>query len=308
MTLQSRLIENIAQARRYGDTDARKADRAQTIDVLNGIALEACGTSYNSLCHPQRSGPRTRETDADFSKLTMGELRRRAKDGDPEARAQLLTIQNSIREAFEPPLLATQLAFQRMSQQWQEHVAGLFAAAALQPQTLDLPMPIIAPAPAVPGPTVADLQTEIRQLRAEVRDLRGAVESTRIAVLERYDTSEKRIISTFVERLDQQQLATVQAVLDAVEQNRMPEAEMCEVLDAAQKVFTAMSEHGMKLPNQASIAEAFAQPTVDVKAKLKVTLPIIPFILSYEGEVGVSSGVNLEKLWRRLASKIRAKK
>ena len=49
LTLQSRLLENIAQTRRYGDTDALKHARAQIVDSLNRLALETVGVSFNEV-------------------------------------------------------------------------------------------------------------------------------------------------------------------------------------------------------------------------------------------------------------------
>jgi tetratricopeptide (TPR) repeat protein len=49
LTLQSRLLENLAQARRYGDTETRRAERAEIIDRLNHLALETLGVSFNEL-------------------------------------------------------------------------------------------------------------------------------------------------------------------------------------------------------------------------------------------------------------------
>jgi len=50
LTLQSRLLENIVQARRYGDTETRRAERAQIVEQLNTLALDALGKSFNELC------------------------------------------------------------------------------------------------------------------------------------------------------------------------------------------------------------------------------------------------------------------
>lgn len=52
LTLQSRLLENVAQAQQYGDTETRRAERAQIVDVLNRLAREAIGKSFNDLCDP----------------------------------------------------------------------------------------------------------------------------------------------------------------------------------------------------------------------------------------------------------------
>jgi hypothetical protein len=52
LTFQARLLENISQARRYGDTGALRADRAQIRDQLNRLALETVGVSFNDLLPP----------------------------------------------------------------------------------------------------------------------------------------------------------------------------------------------------------------------------------------------------------------
>ena len=49
-TLQSRLSDNITQARRYGETETRRADRAQIVDALNRLALETVKVSFSELC------------------------------------------------------------------------------------------------------------------------------------------------------------------------------------------------------------------------------------------------------------------
>jgi hypothetical protein len=50
LTLQSRLVESIAQARRYGDTDNRRAERAQILDILNQLTADVTGAGFNELC------------------------------------------------------------------------------------------------------------------------------------------------------------------------------------------------------------------------------------------------------------------
>lgn len=47
LSLQSRLLENTAQTRRYGDTEIRRAERAQVVDELNHLAQQTLGTSFN---------------------------------------------------------------------------------------------------------------------------------------------------------------------------------------------------------------------------------------------------------------------
>lgn len=49
LTLQARLLENISQARQYGDSEARRAERAQILDRLNQLALETLGIDFNKM-------------------------------------------------------------------------------------------------------------------------------------------------------------------------------------------------------------------------------------------------------------------
>jgi hypothetical protein len=43
LTLQTRLLENIAHARLYGDSEIRRAERAQIVDALNRLTLAVSG-------------------------------------------------------------------------------------------------------------------------------------------------------------------------------------------------------------------------------------------------------------------------
>ena len=44
---------------------------------------------------------------------------------------------------------------------------------------------------------------------------------------------------------------------------------------------------------------------MDAKHKLKVTIPIVPVLLSYEGEIELSSRLNLQELWQQLTGALR---
>jgi len=57
LTLQARLLENIAQAQQYGDTETRRAGRAQIVEALNRLALEAVSVSFNRLCEAVPTQP-----------------------------------------------------------------------------------------------------------------------------------------------------------------------------------------------------------------------------------------------------------
>jgi len=54
-------------------------------------------------------------------------------------------------------------------------------------------------------------------------------------------------------------------------------------------------------------SEVVDDSKLDVGHKLKVSIPIIPLILSYEGEIDLKSGLNLKKGWHKLMTWIRDK-
>jgi hypothetical protein len=46
------------------------------------------------------------------------------------------------------------------------------------------------------------------------------------------------------------------------------------------------------------VGEVADDPNLEVKHKLKVTIPIVPLFLSYEGELGLSSSRKLSEVWK----------
>jgi len=54
LVYQQRLLENIRQTQRYGDTAERKAARSEVIDLLNQVALETTGISFTQIAEKAR--------------------------------------------------------------------------------------------------------------------------------------------------------------------------------------------------------------------------------------------------------------
>lgn len=50
LSYQHRLQENLNQARRHGDTETRRAERAEIVNRLNELTLAVLGKSFNNLC------------------------------------------------------------------------------------------------------------------------------------------------------------------------------------------------------------------------------------------------------------------
>jgi len=144
-------------------------------------------------------------------------------------------------------------------------------------------------------------QTAVRDDLSELRRI----------VLARFDTVEQTIITAAVERLDQSQVMTVEAALDAIEAERVSESQLQEALAAVAEALSEVQQQRIGALDPAlagevaQLTEVIKAPQFDVKHKLKIAVPIIPLVLSYEGEVELQSGLNLEAVWQRLLAKVR---
>ncbi len=153
-----------------------------------------------------------------------------------------------------------------------------------------------------------NVENQLHQMDAKLNlllsgqdDISENLNQMRQTLLNRYDAAEKVMITSIVEQLSQTQLAVTQTLLNALEANHLSDPEMHQML-------AVLEERIPSLPsNQAVIAEIIKAPELDAKHKLKVTLPIVPFLIDYEGELEIGSGFNIKSAWERLVAKLRNK-
>lgn len=125
-------------------------------------------------------------------------------------------------------------------------------------------------------------------------------------LLSRYEIGEREIINAITKQLNQSQVVTIRAVLDVIEADQVPEVEMRHILEGTQQILTALQQRGTALlPHQKALAEVINAPGLDTKHRLKVSLPIIPFLLDYEGELELGAGINLRAAWQQLMLRLR---
>jgi len=168
---------------------------------------------------------------------------------------------------------------------------------------------------------MVDTANLLQQMDAKLEDvlknqkvMQDDFKNLRKTLLARFDASEQVIISTIVQRLDQNQLATVQSILGEIETHRVPGNELQETLNALQQALleirqTEIGLYDSQMMTEAkSLSEVVDDPKLDVNHKLKVSIPIIPLILSYETEVELKSGLNLKAAWQRLKARVRGER
>jgi len=164
-----------------------------------------------------------------------------------------------------------------------------------------------------PPAGMQDTADMLRQMNAKLDGLIGGqkaiqddLEDFRKTLLARFDDSEQTIISTIVQRLDQNQSATVQSILDEIETHHLPENDLQETLSAVLQALSEIKQneagyYDSQLVSEATnLSEVVDDPKLEVNHKLKVSIPIIPLILKYETEVGLKSELNLKNAWQRL--------
>ncbi|RIK43174.1 MAG: hypothetical protein DCC55_06470 [Chloroflexi bacterium] len=169
-----------------------------------------------------------------------------------------------------------------------------------------------------PSPAMQEVADQLQQMGAKLDALlagqtvlRNDLGALRQVMLARFDANEQTIVAAVVAQLDRSQLATVQAVLDAVDGDRFPVNEVQETLAVVQQVLAEIRQRDISLGDPViageveQLVEIVAAPHFDVKHKLKIAAPIIPLVLSYEGEVELGSGLNLAGVWQRLLAKVR---
>jgi septation ring formation regulator EzrA len=112
-------------------------------------------------------------------------------------------------------------------------------------------------------------------------------------------------------RQEYDELQKVPSILDGMEVHRVPESELQEALSAVQQALSEIKQnktgrYDPQLVSEAkNLSEVVDDPKLDAHHKLKVSVPIIPLILSYETELELKSGLNLKAAWQGLKARVR---
>lgn len=98
-----------------------------------------------------------------------------------------------------------------------------------------------------------------------------------------------------------------------IESYTVPEKDLQDTLNAVQQTLSEIKQgntgrYSPQLVNEVEkVSGVIADPTLDSNHKLKYSIPIIPLILSYEGEIELKSGLNLKKAWQGLKARLLGK-
>jgi hypothetical protein len=147
----------------------------------------------------------------------------------------------------------------------------------------------------VVGNQLQIIENQLQQIDAKL----NIVLINQDSLLIRYQASEQAILRVFIEQLNQTQLAFTENMLNAVAANQVSESEMLQMLAVLESRIPSLPSS-----SQAEIAEIIKSPELDARHKITVTLPIVPFLINYEGELELGTGFNIKSAWEFIIKKL----
>jgi len=150
-----------------------------------------------------------------------------------------------------------------------------------------------------------EVNNRLDRLSAGQKAIYGNINHLRQGLLAHYEAGEKNIISAITYQLNESQINTISALLDAIEANKVSDAEMQNILPSIQEGLSILQQRGITLTDsQEEIVQVINAPQMDFKHRLKIAVPIIPFILDYEGELELGTGINLKEALKQFRARL----
>lgn len=185
---------------------------------------------------------------------------------------------------------------------------GLDAAAVAQ-----LVAALLSQAPGDPA-VQAEIAALLREMKPTLDEVAVGVADLQAGqerIKAHFDVTVQSALLPALARLDAQQTAQTAAILDALETRAFSADELDSHLAAIHLALAAINARAASIADR-QLAQAVQQtvelasdPGLDVKHKLKITLPIVPVLLAYEGEIELGSRLNLREVWQALWARIR---
>ncbi len=144
------------------------------------------------------------------------------------------------------------------------------------------------PAQSPCGVETVELSRKLDQMQ---KTLLGEMSVMRADLLAHYSQGEVEIVQAMVAHLDQSQMFVVNDLLQIVQQNAVPQADIEQLIQILKDTLEQLPQN--TLPAQSEVQALLSKPEGGISHKLKLSLPIIPAILSYEGEIAIDQKTRL---------------
>ncbi|MFM7449036.1 MAG: hypothetical protein ACKO24_10615 [Leptolyngbyaceae cyanobacterium] len=154
-------------------------------------------------------------------------------------------------------------------------------------------------------PQVQQIGTQLSQMDQKLDWILGSqsliyqqLTESQQALLAQYPPTQQQVLEAVVSQLNQAQTTLTQRLLAAIDQNELSETDV-------QQMWAVLEERLPELPpTQAKVVEIVKDPALDAKHKIKVSLPIVPLLVNYEGEFELGTGFNLKAAWQKWVNRL----
>lgn len=127
-------------------------------------------------------------------------------------------------------------------------------------------------------------------------------------VLDKLYFQERNLLQPIIEMLEKKDLEKANNVLTDIDHTKIDSTQIRFFLENVKIALKEVSTTQLIKDESQSkrlqvISQAIDDPKLEIKHRLKLSVPIIPFLLSYEGETSLNNSVNLQAAWDWLIQK-----
>jgi hypothetical protein len=159
-------------------------------------------------------------------------------------------------------------------------------------------------------PEVRSMWEELRRLRQGQQqiirkqdDTLATIDQVRREILTEIGRSHRSLALGLLSALDEQEVRVVRSIIGEIDSNKLSEQEMFEALKAIQTGYQELNAKSRplttRLADSEEVKKFWNSPDVNVAGKLKLSIPLIPTILSYEAELSFTIKQALSAFWER---------
>jgi hypothetical protein len=163
------------------------------------------------------------------------------------------------------------------------------------------------------GMKLDTMNFRLTQLSENVMAVQNGMLQLKEMILAQFEAAKQAILAPLLERVPEGDLRYIRAALEKTARREIPEdrsREIVELVRAALGELRSDAGHIPDLPvaEVGKFSDAVNDPALGLEHKLELSIPIIPFILTYKGTAKTTSDVNLAKAWEWVKARFPGRK
>lgn len=128
-------------------------------------------------------------------------------------------------------------------------------------------------------------------------------EKLQSTLLTGFDEKHQLLVDALIKRLDQSQVEMIRELIFTLERRQLSAPEQRYILQAVKLITEQLP--AVSFPQGAALRRVLEDPSVGMSHKIKISLPILPAVLAYEGEITLDGKMNPKELIGKIIAKIR---